>query len=171
MGPCSTWRGSGSWQKPATLLHSFTEYSQHEGQWWDSMFVFIFFNISLNNRTGSLQVIHVLDMTSAQLHSLVLGAEESLHSLQLRLETHTQSHISPLSQELLLETGISLDPRRPPTQCLPDGLVWGINVHFSSWSWFSYFLFDVNVNLFKTKWSSLVEISENFSPTTQLWSF
>lgn len=65
------------------------------------------------------KVIHVLDMTSAQLHSLSLDAEESLHSLQLRLETHSQTHISPLSQELLLETGISLDPRRP----LPDGLV------------------------------------------------
>uniref|UniRef100_A0A8C3AM54 Inhibitor of nuclear factor kappa-B kinase subunit alpha n=1 Tax=Cyclopterus lumpus TaxID=8103 RepID=A0A8C3AM54_CYCLU len=70
----------------------------------------------------SLKVIHVLDMTSAQLHSLVFGAEESLHSLQLRLETHTQTHISPLSQELLLETGISLDPRRPPAHCLPEGL-------------------------------------------------
>ncbi|XP_054455728.1 inhibitor of nuclear factor kappa-B kinase subunit alpha-like isoform X2 [Anoplopoma fimbria] len=70
----------------------------------------------------SMKVIHVLDMTSAQLHSLVLGAEESLHSLQLRLETHTQTHISPLSQELLLETGISLDPRRPPAHCLPEGL-------------------------------------------------
>ncbi|KAM3606237.1 uncharacterized protein V6R79_013243 [Siganus canaliculatus] len=70
----------------------------------------------------NMKVIHVLDMTSAQLHSLVLGAEESLHSLQLRLETHTQTHISPLSQELLLETGISLDPRRPPSHCLPDGL-------------------------------------------------
>ncbi|XP_008320241.1 inhibitor of nuclear factor kappa-B kinase subunit alpha isoform X2 [Cynoglossus semilaevis] len=82
----------------------------------------------------SMKVIHVLDMTSAQLHSLVLGAEESLHSLQLRLETHTQSHISPLSQELLLETGISLDPRRPPTQCLPDGL--------RGWDSFIVFLFD-----------------------------
>uniref|UniRef100_A0A3Q3JZY3 Inhibitor of nuclear factor kappa-B kinase subunit alpha n=1 Tax=Monopterus albus TaxID=43700 RepID=A0A3Q3JZY3_MONAL len=70
----------------------------------------------------NMKVIHVLDMTSAQLHSLVLGAEDSLHSLQLRLETHTQTHISPLSQELLLETGISLDPRRPPAHCLPDGL-------------------------------------------------
>ncbi|XP_037321255.2 inhibitor of nuclear factor kappa-B kinase subunit alpha-like isoform X2 [Pungitius pungitius] len=70
----------------------------------------------------SMKVIHVLDMTSAQLHSLILGAEESLHSLQLRLETHTQTHISPLSQELLLETGISLDPRRPPAHCLPEGL-------------------------------------------------
>ncbi|KAM6922156.1 inhibitor of nuclear factor kappa-B kinase subunit alpha-like isoform 2-T2 [Lycodopsis pacificus] len=70
----------------------------------------------------SLKVIHVLDMTSAQLHSLVLGAEESLHSLQLRLETHTQTHLAPLSQELLLETGISLDPRRLPAHCLPEGL-------------------------------------------------
>ncbi|KAF7652538.1 hypothetical protein LDENG_00094990 [Lucifuga dentata] len=70
----------------------------------------------------SMKVIHVLDMASAQLHSLVLGSEESLHSLQQRLETHTQHHVSPLSQELLLETGISLDPRRPPAQSLPDGL-------------------------------------------------
>ncbi|XP_072247173.1 inhibitor of nuclear factor kappa-B kinase subunit alpha-like isoform X1 [Leuresthes tenuis] len=70
----------------------------------------------------NMKVIHVLDMTSAQLHSVVLGAEESLHSLQLRLETDTQAHISPLNQELLLETGMSLDPRRPPVQCLPDGL-------------------------------------------------
>lgn len=73
--------------------------------------------------TLCVQVIHVLDMTSAQLHSLVLGAEENLQSLHLRLEAQTQSHISPLSQELLLETGVSLDPRRPPSQCLPDGLV------------------------------------------------
>lgn len=70
----------------------------------------------------SMKVIHVLDMTSAQLHSLVLGAEEGLHSLQQRLETHTHTHIPPLSQELLLETGNSLDPRRPPAHCLPDGL-------------------------------------------------
>lgn len=72
----------------------------------------------------------MLDMTSAQLHSLVLGAEESLHSLQLHLETHTQSHIPPLSQELLLETGNSLDPRRPPSNCLPGGLV--CNTHTSA---------------------------------------
>lgn len=62
-------------------------------------------------------------MTSAQLHSVVLGAEDSLHSLQLSLQMQTQSHIPPLSQELLLETGISLDPRRPLVHCLPDGLV------------------------------------------------
>ncbi|XP_056148393.1 inhibitor of nuclear factor kappa-B kinase subunit alpha-like [Lampris incognitus] len=70
----------------------------------------------------NMKVIHVLDMTSAQLHSLVLDPEEGLHSLQQRLETHTHTHIPPLSQELLLESGISLDPRRPPAHCLPDGL-------------------------------------------------
>uniref|UniRef100_A0A3Q3WPV4 Inhibitor of nuclear factor kappa-B kinase subunit alpha n=1 Tax=Mola mola TaxID=94237 RepID=A0A3Q3WPV4_MOLML len=86
----------------------------------------------------SMKVIHVLDMTSAQLHSLVLGAEESLHSLQLRLETHTQSHISPLSQELLLETGISLDPRRPLSHCLPDGL--------QGYDSCTVFLFDKSLN-------------------------
>lgn len=62
-------------------------------------------------------------MTSAQMHSVVLNADESLNSLELRLETQTQAHISPPNQELLLETGITLDPRRPPAQCLPEGLV------------------------------------------------
>ncbi|MEQ2213627.1 hypothetical protein XENOCAPTIV_018065, partial [Xenoophorus captivus] len=69
------------------------------------------------------KVMHVLDMTSAQLHSMVLGIEESFLSLQLRLEAQTQAHISPESQELLMETGNSLDPRWAPVQCLPDGLV------------------------------------------------
>uniref|UniRef100_A0A7N5ZV57 Inhibitor of nuclear factor kappa-B kinase subunit alpha n=1 Tax=Anabas testudineus TaxID=64144 RepID=A0A7N5ZV57_ANATE len=57
-----------------------------------------------------------------------------LHSLQLRLEIQTQTHISPLSQELLLETGISLDPRRPPAHCLPEGL--------RGWDTSIVFLFD-----------------------------
>uniref|UniRef100_A0A669F623 Inhibitor of nuclear factor kappa-B kinase subunit alpha n=1 Tax=Oreochromis niloticus TaxID=8128 RepID=A0A669F623_ORENI len=82
----------------------------------------------------NMKIIHVLDMTSAQLHSVVLGAEDSLHSLQLSLQTQTQSHIPPLSQELLLETGISLDPRRPLAHCLPDGL--------RGWDTFIVYLFD-----------------------------
>ncbi|KAJ8014021.1 hypothetical protein DPEC_G00035920 [Dallia pectoralis] len=69
----------------------------------------------------NMKVLHVLDMTSTQLHSLVLGSEEGLHSLQLRVETQTHTHIPPLSQEMLLETGVSLDPRIPPAQCLPEG--------------------------------------------------
>ncbi|XP_061693563.1 inhibitor of nuclear factor kappa-B kinase subunit alpha-like isoform X1 [Syngnathoides biaculeatus] len=82
----------------------------------------------------NMKVIHVLDMTTAQLHSLVLEAEESLHSLQIRLEKHTQTHISPLNQELLWETGISLDPRRPPAHCLQGGL--------RGWDTSIVFLFD-----------------------------
>lgn len=69
-----------------------------------------------------MKIVHVLDMTSAQMHSLVLSAEESLNSLELRLETQTQAHIAPPNQELLLETGVTLDPRWPPAQCLPEGL-------------------------------------------------
>ncbi|KAL0964168.1 hypothetical protein UPYG_G00320140 [Umbra pygmaea] len=67
----------------------------------------------------NMKVMHVLDMTSTQLHSFVLGSEEGLHSLHQRVEV--QTHIPPLSQELLLETGVSLDPRRPPVHCLPEG--------------------------------------------------
>ncbi|KAM4729435.1 inhibitor of nuclear factor kappa-B kinase subunit alpha-like isoform 1-T2 [Anableps anableps] len=82
----------------------------------------------------NMKVMHVLDMTSAQLHSMVLGGEESFLSLQLRLETQTQAHISPESQELLLETGNTLDPRWAPIQCLPDGL--------RGWDTSIVFLFD-----------------------------
>ncbi|KAF7219864.1 inhibitor of nuclear factor kappa-B kinase subunit alpha-like [Nothobranchius furzeri] len=82
----------------------------------------------------NMKVMHVLDMTSAQLHSMILGTEESLHSLQIRLETQTQAHIPPPSQELLQESGMSLDPRWPPAQCLPDGLC--------GWDSFIVFLFD-----------------------------
>ncbi|XP_035982361.1 inhibitor of nuclear factor kappa-B kinase subunit alpha [Fundulus heteroclitus] len=82
----------------------------------------------------NMKVMHVLDMTSAQLHSMVLGVEESFLSLQLRLEAQTQAHISPESQELLLETGNSLDPRCAPVQCLPDGL--------RGWDTSIVFLFD-----------------------------
>lgn len=81
-----------------------------------------------------MKIIHVLDMTSAQMHSLVLSADESLNSLELQLESQTQAHISPPNQELLLETGITLDPRRPPAQCLPEGL--------HGWDYCTVFLFD-----------------------------
>uniref|UniRef100_A0A8C5C745 Inhibitor of nuclear factor kappa-B kinase subunit alpha n=1 Tax=Gadus morhua TaxID=8049 RepID=A0A8C5C745_GADMO len=68
----------------------------------------------------SMKVIHVLDMTSAQLHSIVLGPEESLHSLQQRLETHTHSHVPPRSQELLLETGATSCPMAHCGCCSPQ---------------------------------------------------
>ncbi|KAK7930790.1 hypothetical protein WMY93_007185 [Mugilogobius chulae] len=65
-----------------------------------------------------MKIIHVLDMTSAKMHSLELSPEESLNSLELRLEAQTPFHISPLNQELLMETGISLDPEdHQPSVC------------------------------------------------------
>lgn len=86
---------------------------------------------SLLENILSMKVMHVLDMTSAQLHSMVLGVEESFLSLQRRLEDQTQAHISPENQELLQETGNSLDPRWAPMQCLPDGLRgWDTSVVF-----------------------------------------
>lgn len=68
-----------------------------------------------------MKVIHVMDMTTAQLHSLVLSEDEGFLSLQQLLETHTHTHISPHRQELLLETGNSLDQRRPPVHCIQQG--------------------------------------------------
>ncbi|XP_008427979.1 inhibitor of nuclear factor kappa-B kinase subunit alpha-like [Poecilia reticulata] len=82
----------------------------------------------------NMKIMHVLDMTSAQLHSMVLGVEESFLCLQRRLEAQTQAHISPENQELLLETGNTLDPRWAPMQCLPDGL--------RGWDTSIVFLFD-----------------------------
>lgn len=67
-----------------------------------------------------MKVIHVMDMTTAQLHSLVLNEDEGFLSLQRRLETHTHTHVSPPNQELLLGTGISLDQRISPVHCIKD---------------------------------------------------
>ncbi|KAG2463294.1 ERLN1 protein, partial [Polypterus senegalus] len=69
----------------------------------------------------SMKVVHILNMTSAKVHSFQLVSDESLHSLQLRITKETL--IVPLNQELLLETGISLDPRKPASQCVLDGVV------------------------------------------------
>lgn len=60
-------------------------------------------------------------MTSAKIISFLLRPEESLHSLQTRIEGETG--ISTGNQELLLETGICLDPRKPASQCVIDGVV------------------------------------------------
>lgn len=57
-------------------------------------------------------------MTSARVHSFLIEPDESLHSLQMRIEAETE--IAAANQELLVETGISLDPRKPANQCVPD---------------------------------------------------
>lgn len=69
----------------------------------------------------SSQVVHILNMTTAQVHSFQLTADENLHSLQKRIEAETKIEVA--NQELLQETGVSLDPRKPAAQCVLDGVV------------------------------------------------
>lgn len=76
----------------------------------------------------SLQVVHILNMTTAQVHSFQLAPDESLHSLQKRIEGETK--IEVVNQELLQETGVSLDPRKPAAQCVLDGVVRSHSITF-----------------------------------------
>lgn len=62
-----------------------------------------------------------MDMTTTQVHSFLLSPDEALHSLQQRIENETG--IQHLNQELLQETGVSLDPRKPAAQCVLEGVV------------------------------------------------
>ncbi|XP_044791254.1 inhibitor of nuclear factor kappa-B kinase subunit alpha isoform X3 [Bubalus bubalis] len=68
----------------------------------------------------NLKIVHILNMTSAKIISFLLPPDESLHSLQSRIERETG--INTGSQELLSEMGISLDPRKPASQCVLDGV-------------------------------------------------
>lgn len=76
-----------------------------------------YFDVSLRR----FQIVHILNMTSAKILSYSLNPEESLHSLQVRIESDTG--ISSGNQELLLEMGSCLDPRKPASQCVIDGVV------------------------------------------------
>ncbi|XP_039629534.1 inhibitor of nuclear factor kappa-B kinase subunit alpha [Polypterus senegalus] len=86
----------------------------------------------------SMKVVHILNMTSAKVHSFQLVSDESLHSLQLRITKETL--IVPLNQELLLETGISLDPRKPASQCVLDGV--------RGWDSYIVYLFDRSLTVY-----------------------
>uniref|UniRef100_A0A8C5K9Q3 IkappaB kinase n=1 Tax=Jaculus jaculus TaxID=51337 RepID=A0A8C5K9Q3_JACJA len=68
----------------------------------------------------NLKIVHILNRTSAKIISFLLPSDESLHSLQSCIEGETG--ISTCSQELLSETGISLDPQKPASQCVLDGV-------------------------------------------------
>uniref|UniRef100_A0A8C5HQ09 Inhibitor of nuclear factor kappa-B kinase subunit alpha n=1 Tax=Gouania willdenowi TaxID=441366 RepID=A0A8C5HQ09_GOUWI len=70
----------------------------------------------------SMKVVHILNMSTAQVHSFQLSSEESLHSLQKRIEVETRIEVA--NQELLQETGVSLDPRKAAAQCVLDGRGW-----------------------------------------------
>uniref|UniRef100_A0A3Q4IAC6 Inhibitor of nuclear factor kappa-B kinase subunit alpha n=1 Tax=Neolamprologus brichardi TaxID=32507 RepID=A0A3Q4IAC6_NEOBR len=79
-----------------------------------------------------MKVVHILNMTTAQVHSFQLTPDESLHSLQKRIEAETK--IEVVNQELLQETGVSLDPRKPAAQCVLDGV--------RGWDSYIVYLFD-----------------------------
>uniref|UniRef100_A0A8D3CQ78 Inhibitor of nuclear factor kappa-B kinase subunit alpha n=1 Tax=Scophthalmus maximus TaxID=52904 RepID=A0A8D3CQ78_SCOMX len=96
----------------------------------------------------SMKVVHVLNMTTAQVHSFQLTADESLHSLQKRIEAETK--IEVVNQELLQETGVSLDPRKPAAQCVLDGVV-RLN---RGWDSYIVYLFDKSITKYSGPFSA-----------------
>ncbi|XP_061561731.1 inhibitor of nuclear factor kappa-B kinase subunit alpha-like [Phycodurus eques] len=86
----------------------------------------------LMDRILSMKAVHILNMTTAQVHSFQLAPDESLHGLQKRVETESGIHV--VRQELLQETGVSLDPRKPAAQCVLDGV--------RGWDAYIVYLFD-----------------------------
>ncbi|XP_072850972.2 inhibitor of nuclear factor kappa-B kinase subunit alpha [Pogona vitticeps] len=91
-----------------------------------------------------LKIVHILNMTSANILSCSLHPEESLHSLQSRIESETG--ISTGNQELLLEMGICLDPRKPASQCVIDGV--------RGWDSYMVYLFDKSKTIYEGPFSS-----------------
>uniref|UniRef100_A0A7N9AUZ5 Inhibitor of nuclear factor kappa-B kinase subunit alpha n=1 Tax=Mastacembelus armatus TaxID=205130 RepID=A0A7N9AUZ5_9TELE len=89
-------------------------------------------------------VVHILNMTTAQVHSFQLTADESLHSLQNRIEAETK--IEVVNQELLQETGVSLDPRKPAAQCVLDGV--------RGWDSYIVYLFDKSITKYSGPFSA-----------------
>uniref|UniRef100_A0A8C8SY83 Inhibitor of nuclear factor kappa-B kinase subunit alpha n=1 Tax=Pelusios castaneus TaxID=367368 RepID=A0A8C8SY83_9SAUR len=92
----------------------------------------------------NLKIVHILNMTSAKIVSFLLHPEESLHSLQSRIEADTG--ISTGNQELLLEMGLSLDPRKPASQCVIDGV--------RGWDSYMVYLFDKSKNVYEGPFAS-----------------
>uniref|UniRef100_A0A3Q3LBL3 Inhibitor of nuclear factor kappa-B kinase subunit alpha n=1 Tax=Mastacembelus armatus TaxID=205130 RepID=A0A3Q3LBL3_9TELE len=92
----------------------------------------------------SMKVVHILNMTTAQVHSFQLTADESLHSLQNRIEAETK--IEVVNQELLQETGVSLDPRKPAAQCVLDGV--------RGWDSYIVYLFDKSITKYSGPFSA-----------------
>ncbi|XP_055517677.1 inhibitor of nuclear factor kappa-B kinase subunit alpha [Leucoraja erinacea] len=86
----------------------------------------------------SQKFVHILNMTSARVHSFLIEPDESLHSLQMRIEAETE--IAAANQELLVETGISLDPRKPANQCVPD---------VRGWDRYMVYLFDKSSTIYE----------------------
>uniref|UniRef100_A0A672J8Z3 Inhibitor of nuclear factor kappa-B kinase subunit alpha n=1 Tax=Salarias fasciatus TaxID=181472 RepID=A0A672J8Z3_SALFA len=92
----------------------------------------------------SMKVVHILNMTTAQVHSFQLTPDESLHSLQKRIEAETKIEVA--NQELLQETGVSLDPRKPAAQCVLDGV--------RGWDSYIVYLFDKSITKYSGPFSA-----------------
>uniref|UniRef100_A0A3Q3EMD0 Inhibitor of nuclear factor kappa-B kinase subunit alpha n=1 Tax=Labrus bergylta TaxID=56723 RepID=A0A3Q3EMD0_9LABR len=92
----------------------------------------------------SMKVVHILNMTTAQVHSFQLTHDESLHSLHKRIEAETK--IEVVNQELLQETGVSLDPRKPAAQCVLDGV--------RGWDSYIVYLFDRSITKYSGPFSA-----------------
>lgn len=60
-------------------------------------------------------------MVTGAVHSYPVSEDESLQSLQARIQSDTG--ISQQDQELLQEAGLALVPDKPATQCISHGKV------------------------------------------------
>ncbi|TRY96784.1 hypothetical protein DNTS_014504 [Danionella cerebrum] len=69
-------------------------------------------------RILNLKLVHVLNMTSAEIMTYSVQPHEDVASLQQRIEQDTQ--IPPANQELLLEAGLALEPHHSVMQCAID---------------------------------------------------
>ncbi|KAM8923760.1 inhibitor of nuclear factor kappa-B kinase subunit alpha [Pelodytes ibericus] len=92
----------------------------------------------------NLKIVHILNMTSAKILSFLLQPDENLLSLQSRIERETD--ISTCNQELLLEMGVSLDPRKPASQCVIDGV--------RGWDSYMVYLFDKSKTVYEGPFQS-----------------
>uniref|UniRef100_A0A8C5ETY4 IkappaB kinase n=1 Tax=Gouania willdenowi TaxID=441366 RepID=A0A8C5ETY4_GOUWI len=66
-----------------------------------------------------LKLVHVLNMMSTKILTYSVSEDETVASLQLRIEKDT--NIATVDQELLLEAGLALEPHGLVTQCVADG--------------------------------------------------
>lgn len=68
-----------------------------------------------------LQLVHILNMVTGIIHTYPVTEDESLQSLQARIQQDTG--IPEKDQELLQEAGLALIPDKPAAQCISDGKV------------------------------------------------
>uniref|UniRef100_A0A8C1KQQ5 IkappaB kinase n=1 Tax=Cyprinus carpio TaxID=7962 RepID=A0A8C1KQQ5_CYPCA len=70
------------------------------------------------SRILNLKLVHVLNMTSAEIFTYSVQPQEDVASLQERIAQ--DARIPPANQELLLEAGLALEPHNSVMQCMMD---------------------------------------------------